>query len=384
MKKAIYGLCSLAILTTLTFSTTSTLSAQTPAVNRVTVQSSEQSQPQNKISKIKINPLSITKNHSTYNCLTCGSSMNLSVKLYYSNGKTATGKDAEFICQLRTKDGTASNAVFTSKDTEISIYSPFGHEEELELIVTSAQNPDITQTYSFRTVSDARDGVAISKYTLGTTAGNVNITDTKETWNASKKIYTVTLPDVTSENPADNFIGWKDEKGNVYTAGKKVNVTKDCLHEFMAVWKEQTGVEFKVDEMPETTKYMITGKNTVSLISHTSIRKGLYTYEIPDTIEFHNKTYKVSSISKTAFSNTSVSKLVIGKNISKINANAFGKNMFLKTVIIKSKKIKSIGKNAMKNIKKEAIIKCPKSTVKPYTALLRKSGLNKKVKIKGI
>lgn len=54
----------------------------------------------------------------------------------------------------------------------------------------------------------------------------------------------------------------------------------------------------------------------------------------------------------------------------------------LKKVTIKSKKINTIGKNAFKNINKNATVKVPKAQKKKYAKLLNKAKLSKKVKIK--
>lgn len=51
-------------------------------------------------------------------------------------------------------------------------------------------------------------------------------------------------------------------------------------------------------------------------------------------------------------------------------------------VTIKSKKINTIGKNAFKNINKNATVKVPKAQKKKYAKLLNKAKLSKKVKIK--
>ncbi len=54
----------------------------------------------------------------------------------------------------------------------------------------------------------------------------------------------------------------------------------------------------------------------------------------------------------------------------------------MKTITIKSKGIKKIGKHAFQGISKKAVIKVPAKKRKDYTKLLKKAGLNKKIKIK--
>ena len=55
-----------------------------------------------------------------------------------------------------------------------------------------------------------------------------------------------------------------------------------------------------------------------------------------------------------------------------------------KTLTIKSKSLKSVGKNAFKDINKNCTIKVPKPRLKYYKNLLVKKGMKKSVKIKGV
>ena len=55
----------------------------------------------------------------------------------------------------------------------------------------------------------------------------------------------------------------------------------------------------------------------------------------------------------------------------------------VKTITIESKNIESVGKNAVKNIHKEATIKVPKNKVKEYKKLFNKNtGFTSKMMIK--
>ncbi len=103
---------------------------------------------------------------------------------------------------------------------------------------------------------------------------------------------------------------------------------------------------------------------------------------IPDTVTIDNITYKVTSIAKNAFKNNKkVKKITIGNNIMNINANAFNGCKNLKTITIKSKKIKTVGKNALKGIHKNAKVKVPKSQLKKYRKLFKNKGQKSTVKI---
>ena len=66
-----------------------------------------------------------------------------------------------------------------------------------------------------------------------------------------------------------------------------------------------------------------------------------------------------------------------------IGDNAFKGYKKLKTITIESKNIKSVGKDAVKNIHKKATIKVPKDKVKAYKKLFdKKTGFTSKMKIK--
>lgn len=58
----------------------------------------------------------------------------------------------------------------------------------------------------------------------------------------------------------------------------------------------------------------------------------------------------------------------------------------IKTIIIKTEKLKesSIGADAFKGINRNAVVKVPKKLVKKYKKILRKKGLNKKIKVKAM
>ena len=93
----------------------------------------------------------------------------------------------------------------------------------------------------------------------------------------------------------------------------------------------------------------------------------------------------VSKVGDGAFAGcTSLKKVTLSAKTSKIGRQAFKGTKKLKTLNIKSRKLtsKSISANAFKGIGNNVTIKVPKGMKKAYTALFRKKGLPKKVKIK--
>ncbi|MGN0483682.1 MAG: leucine-rich repeat protein [Lachnospiraceae bacterium] len=234
--------------------------------------------------------------------------------------------------------------------------------------------------------TDEQDNNPIT-FVPGITAGKVKIAKAKQTYNAKTNTYTVTLPKVTAKNKADQFLGWKDEKGKLYAAGKKVTVKATPDYEFKAAWKTKKGTDFtiKVSEKAKyNLKFSVTGKKTVSLLKYTGTCKCIHDLVLPTKVDFHNQTFKVTTIGSNAFKKANIKSLMIGKYITKIEKNAFQSDKWLKSVTILSTNLKSVGKNALKGIPKKATIICPPNKAEEYEKLFDKGGLNRDVTIKAV
>ncbi len=114
--------------------------------------------------------------------------------------------------------------------------------------------------------------------------------------------------------------------------------------------------------------------------------KNLRTLEIPEA---------VTTVSMSAFSGTKLKRITLPKNVTTIKKGlsyrgkvfAVNYDFDLPTkdlclIEIRSKKVKSIAKGSFSGLSSKVVIKVPKSRKKKYTKMLRKSGLEKKVKIK--
>ena len=116
--------------------------------------------------------------------------------------------------------------------------------------------------------------------------------------------------------------------------------------------------------------------------------KNLRTLEIPEA---------VTTVSMSAFAGTKLKKITLPKNVTTIKKGMpyCGKDKVfavnndselptkaLRLIEIKSKKVKSIAKDSFSGLSSKVVIKVPKSRKKKYTWMLRKSGLEKKVKIR--
>lgn len=97
----------------------------------------------------------------------------------------------------------------------------------------------------------------------------------------------------------------------------------------------------------------------------------------------------VTTIYAGAFQETGIKQIVIPKNVKYIKKGDQGNGVFadcknLKTIEIKSKKIESCFKGAFDGVNTNVVIKVPKSKLTEYKAMFQKSGMSKKVKIKGV
>ena len=127
-----------------------------------------------------------------------------------------------------------------------------------------------------------------------------------------------------------------------------------------------------------------TANGTTDTDGSQTVKVKTRTVTIPATKKVKGKKKKVTSVSAKAYANDkTITKLVIGKNVKKIGKRAFYGCSNIKTIIIKTEKLKesSIGADAFKGISKNAVVKVPKKLVKKYKKILRKKGLNKKIKV---
>ena len=136
-------------------------------------------------------------------------------------------------------------------------------------------------------------------------------------------------------------------------------------------------------------KYKITkvGKGYGTAIYLKCTNKKIKSVTIPSIITIDKQKFKVTEIGEKAFYGCKkLKKVTIGKHIVKIRKSAFAKCPKLKTIKIQSLSLKSVGKNAFKEISKNATISVPKAKQKKYTAILRKKavGLSKNAKIKAV
>lgn len=104
---------------------------------------------------------------------------------------------------------------------------------------------------------------------------------------------------------------------------------------------------------------------------------------VPASIKIGNLTYKVTEIAASALkANTKLTQVTIGANVTKIGKSAFAGSKNLKKITIQSKGLKSVGKQAIKNVNKKCVIKVPKKKLAAYKKLFKGKGLKSTMKIK--
>jgi len=136
-------------------------------------------------------------------------------------------------------------------------------------------------------------------------------------------------------------------------------------------------------------KYKITdaktnGKGCVALagIKSNAVKKKLKKINVAATVKIGGKNFKVTSIGSAACQGCpKVSAVTVGGNVTGIGAKAFYNCKKLKKITIKTTKLKTVGKNALKNIHAKAVVKAPKRRLKAYRKLLKSKGLKRGTKI---
>lgn len=104
---------------------------------------------------------------------------------------------------------------------------------------------------------------------------------------------------------------------------------------------------------------------------------------IPSNVKIDGFDFKVTTIGNNAFKGCKRLKYArLGSNISKIGGKTFYCDKKLRKVTIKSKRLKAVGKNALKGAGKKVVIRMPKSKMKAYRKLLgKKAGFTKTMKM---
>lgn len=135
-----------------------------------------------------------------------------------------------------------------------------------------------------------------------------------------------------------------------------------------------TSLKYMKVHTVKSCRYRIKNNSEVTFLGIAN--KKIKNVTIPSTIKIDKKTYKVTSISPNVLGNKGITKITMGKNVVTIGAGAFNNCRKLKKIIIKSSKLKTIGKDAFKNLPKKLVVKVPPKKIKLYKKLLKKQKIN--------
>lgn len=182
---------------------------------------------------------------------------------------------------------------------------------------------------------------------------------------SQKQSIKVKLGKKTLKQGTDYTVSYKNNKNigkatvTIKGKGKYEGSIKKTFQITVAKGKTYTAGNYKY----KMTNASTNGKGTVTLAATTKSKSDskFTSCKITDTVKIGGKTFKITAIGDNAF-----------KGYKK-----------LKTITIESKNLKSVGKDAIKNIHKKATIKVPKDKVKAYKKLFdKKTGFTSKMKIK--
>lgn len=175
---------------------------------------------------------------------------------------------------------------------------------------------------------------------------------------------------IPSTPPANN----NENTGNTDNGNKDNSTSKTKKGTII----KSNGLEYKVTKTGNAPEAAFNG------ISKDLLKGNTIKIKIPAKVKLQGTTFKVTSISDNACKgNKQITEVIIGSNITKIGKMAFYNCKSLSNINIKGTKLKSVGKNAIAGIKKEAVIRCNKNKKTAYIKLFTpKTGYKNSMEIK--
>lgn len=134
-------------------------------------------------------------------------------------------------------------------------------------------------------------------------------------------------------------------------------------------------------------RYQVTkaGSRGTAEAACTGIKGGRKTASIPASVLIGGVRCKITSIAPGAFKGNGTLKAVtVGKNVRVIGRGAFRGCRKLRKLAVRSKKLKRVGRDAVRGISPRAVVKVPQGLEQAYRKIFRKkSGFGHAMKIVG-
>ena len=275
-----------------------------------------------------------------------------------------TDLNPEFISAFASSYSSAENGDWTNDRQEVTQQSKVGTIWEIDAPVLQTTTPE---TWEYRAWSK-QITLQSSQYSVTSSNPDVcKVIDQKTVQAVGNGTATITI--TWLQNPQ------YQSKVKMVVTGAKNSWTID-------------GISYQITDQK---------KRTAQVIDAVSEEDTLGYVTIPASVKIKGKTYKVTKIAANAFrNNKGLIKITLGSNITAVGKNAFSgckkleevtlrnkvtkieKNAFanckkIEKITIRSKKLKKVEKNVIKGSNKKLWIVVPKSKVKKYRKLFKKS-----------
>lgn len=275
-----------------------------------------------------------------------------------------TDLNPEFISAFASSYSSAENGDWTNDRQEVTQQSKVGTIWEIDAPVLQTTTPE---TWEYRAWSK-QITLQSSQYSVTSSNPDVcKVIDQKTVQAVGNGTATITI--TWLQNPQ------YQSKVKMVVTGAKNSWTID-------------GISYQITDQK---------KRTAQVIDAVSEEDTLGYVTIPASVKIKGKTYKVTKIAANAFrNNKGLIKIMLGSNITAVGKNAFSgckkleevtlrnkvtkieKNAFanckkIEKITIRSKKLKKVEKNVIKGSNKKLWIVVPKSKVKKYRKLFKKS-----------
>ena len=275
-----------------------------------------------------------------------------------------TDLNPEFISAFASSYSSAENGEWTNDRREVTQQSKVGTIWKIDAPVLQTTTPE---TWEYRAWSK-QITLQSSQYSVTSSNPDVcKVIDQKTVQAVGNGTATITI--TWLQNPQ------YQSKVKMVVTGAKNSWTID-------------GISYQITNQKKRTAQVIdavSGEDTLGYVT------------IPASVKIKGKTYKVTKIAANAFrNNKGLIKITLGSNVTAVGKNAFSgckkleevtlgsrvtkieKNAFanckkIEKITIRSKKLKKVEKNVIKGSNKKLWIVVPKSKVKKYRKLFKKS-----------